>query len=670
SLRALAPRTGGNPLYAREMTTALVRQSAVHVVDGVAEIDLADADRAPDSLIAAVRRTLEFLSPDTVEVLRLAAMLGMEFSAADVVALTGRSPIELVRTFEEAVAANVVVDAGAQLAFRHPFLRQALADGVPRSLRATLRRHAAESLARAGSPVTRVAEQLAAETPIVDPWVSGWVTGHHREIAKRAPLIAADLLRQVLDSTVPTPEQREVLLVALVQLLFRLDLYPEAEARRALTIARDPFDIAEMRQLLAAMRFRKGDTATAIGLLTESLKDPRVPHIWRTRHRVLLANFRRGDLSNVDRADRTARAVLAEALAEGQAYEAASALQTLWLLDSIRRDHERALGHLDRAIELVRDDPDSVGMHFDLLDNRVFSLQNLDRLDEAQATLKLAAEVAARHRLPGTLRVASVVQSYWLGRWDDALHEASSVTEDAPGITFHGMREPAAVAMLLHGVAALIAGRRGDLATATAHLDAAEAQLPATSAERESCDFLLMAKALVAEQRGDPDEALEILAPLRQPSYAPMMLRHQWLPDIVRLALSAGRAEIAQEAFEICATEEEKEVSPARAFAAAARCRAQLGRDPEPALAAAEHYREAGRLPELAGALEDASVLLAHCGRPAEAAAAHDEALRLLRSLSAAWDIGRVQQRLREPGIAAGQGSSGTPGRTAVPVRP
>jgi DNA-binding SARP family transcriptional activator/tetratricopeptide (TPR) repeat protein len=653
SLRALVLRTAGNPLYAREMTSALVRQSAVHVVNGFAEVDLAAADTAPDTLIAAVRSTLEFLTPDTKEVLRLAALLGMEFTAADVVALTGRSPIDLVRTFQEAVDAHVVVDAGAQLAFRHPFLRQALADGVPLSLRATLRRHAAEALANAGSPVTRVAEQLAAETTVIDAWVAGWVAEHHYEIARRAPLIAADLLRLTLDSTIPTTAQRELLLIEQVKLLFRLDLFPEAEARRAITVAKDPYDLAEMRQLLAAIRFRKGDTETAIQVLGESLADPSIPPIWRTRHRVLMANFRRGDLSDVDQSEYTAQRVLAEATALGQTYEAASALQTMWLLDSIRRDHERALGHLDRALELVADDPDSASLHYDLLDNRVFSLQNLDRLDEAQATLRSAAEVAARRGLPGTLRMASVVQAYWLGRWDDALLEASAVTKDGSGISFFGMREPAAVAMLLHGVAALIAGRRGDLPTATAHLDAAEAQLPSTSSERESCDFLLVAKALVAEQRGEFDEALAILAPLRQPSYAPMMLRHQWLGDIVRLAIAAGRTEIAHEALAICAEEEDKETFPARAFAAAARCRAQLDGDPEPALAAAAHYRAVGRVPELAAALEDAAALLAATGRGTEAAAASAEAMTLLRTMSAAWDIGRLQRRLAAVAVTA-----------------
>jgi DNA-binding SARP family transcriptional activator/tetratricopeptide (TPR) repeat protein len=627
SLRALAVRTAGNPLYTREMAADLVRQQSVTVVDGVAEVDGTVADRLPGSLLAAVGRTLDSLSPDTQEVLRLAALLGMEFATTDLVALTGRSPVLLNRTFAEAVGASVVLESGSHLTFRHPFLRQALHDAIPGPLRATLRRHAAEALARAGSAVTRIAEQLAADAAVVDPWVVNWLVSHHDDLTRRAPRIAADLLRQALTTDVPDRDQREILLVAAVKLLFRLDEYPEAEAREALAVTRNPADRAEMRQLLAAMRYRRGDADGAIALLIEAVDDPAVPEIWRTRHRVLLANFRRSELDNLDEAEATAVATHAGA---GSPYEAAFALQTRWLIDSIRRDHLSALEHLDRAIATLADA--DATLLFDLLDNRVFSLQNLDRLEEAQRTLQSAADVAARHHLPSSLQVASAVQYYWLGRWDDALAEISWITEDDPGITFHGTREPPAVAMLLHGVAALIAGRRGDLKAAQAHLDAADSQLPATSAERESCDFLLMAQALVLEQQGRAEEALAVLAPLREPSYAPMMLRHQWLPDIVRLAQSVGDHAVIETAAQISEEEAKKESVPARAFAAAERIRSLRTGDPSGARTAAEHYRAVGRIPELAGALEDA-------GDP--------EALELYGRLRAEWDLQRASGLFR-----------------------
>ncbi|GLY98117.1 BTAD domain-containing putative transcriptional regulator [Actinoplanes sp. NBRC 103695] len=621
-LRSLAARTGGNPLYTRELGADLVRQRSVTVVDGVAEVDGTVAERMPTSVIGAVQRTLESLSPDTQEVLRLAALLGMEFAASDVVALTGRSPVLLVRTFDEAVAAHVIVESGQLLTFRHPFLRAALHDAIPVPLRATLRRHAAEALARAGSPVHRIAEQLAAETMVVDTWVVAWLTGNLTRLIKRAPRVAGDLLRQVLATDVPTREQRATLLVATTRLLFRLDEFPEAEAREALGLATDVAGQADMRQLLATMRYRRGDEHGAIMLLNEALDQPDVPELWRTRHRILRAQFSRGSLDDLDKAEH--RAVEMHELADS-AYEAAFALQTRWLIDSIRRDHLSALTHIDQAIETVGDE--DAALLYDLMDNRVFSLQNLDRLDEAGETIRSGADVARRYGLPASLQVASAVQFYWQGRWDEALTEISEVTDTDPGITFHGTREPPAVAMLLHGVAALIAGRRGDLPTAKAHLDAAEAQLPTTIAEREACDFLLMARSLTLVQEGRSEDALAVLAPLWEPAYAPLMLRHQWLPDIVRLARSVGNDEVAAIATSTCADEAAAETVPARAFAAAARIRTLRTGNPEHARQAAEHYRMVGRIPELGAALEEA-------GDPAAA--------DIYRALGAAWDLRRV----------------------------
>jgi hypothetical protein len=197
----------------------------------------------------------------------------------------------------------------------------------------------------------------------------------------------------------------------------------------------------------------------------------------------------------------------------------------------------------------------------------------------------------------------------------------------------------------MHGVAALIAARRDDRRSAGVHLDAAEAQFLTSSAERESCDFLLAAKALVAEQDGRPEDALTLLMPVLRPAYAQMMLRHQWLPEVARLALAVDRPDIAREALHICEDEAARERVPARAFAAAARCRALLTGDPDAALAAAQHYRSVGRRLEYAAALEDAGVLLARARRRAEAVAAYHAAVAVFTELSAYWDVRRAQER-------------------------
>ncbi|WP_414938413.1 BTAD domain-containing putative transcriptional regulator [Amycolatopsis sp. cmx-11-51] len=651
SLRPLVRRVAGNPLYAREIAHDLVRTGSLRIKAGVAEVTLDGTENAPRSLLAAVGRTLECLDPATTEILRTASLLGAEFAVEDLAALAGKSPLEVLRGLEPATAAGVIEYAGDKLAFHHPFQRQALYGGIAKPVRAALHRRAAESLARGGAPIKRVAEQLAAEPVPVDPWLVGWLTANHIAVSNRAPHIAVDLLRGALGSTVPTREQRETLIAALVRVLFRLEQTPEAEAEQAVKTVRDKADLAQMRHFLAALRYRRGDTPGAIEALGDTADDPSIPELWRTSTRTLLANFRRGTLDDLDDTERIARGLHAEAVEAGERYPAAHAQQTLWLVHSIRREHDRALTAIDAAIETTGDEADLATLRFDLLDNRLFTLQNLDRLDEADATLHAGYETAARHGLPTGPQVSAAVHYYWTGRWDEALAELDSVTEDGPAITFYGVREPGAAALLLHGVAALIAGHRNERLSVRAHLEAAEAHSPSNSSERESCDFHLAAQAMAAEQHGRLDDALRLIAPVLRPDYARMMLRHQWLPDVVRVALAAGNDDVARQALAVCAEEASQETVPARATAAAGRCRGLVDGDPEGVLAAADHYREVGRPIELAAALEDAAELLGRAGHLEAATRSLTEACEVLGPVGAAWSIRRAENRLRRHGV-------------------
>ena len=162
-----------------------------------------------------------------------------------------------------------------------------------------------------------------------------------------------------------------------------------------------------------------------------------------------------------------------------------------------------------------------------------------------------------------------------------------------------------------------------------------------TESERENGDFLLAARASLAEQAGRAHDGVRILEPLLEPSCPPMMLRHQWLPDLVRLALRADRPDVAERAAELCAAEAAHERTPGRARAAEACCRAVLSGDPGPALSAAEHYRATGRVVERAAALADAAVLL----RDRDAAGhCRGEAAAIYRGLGAGWDLRRLDE--------------------------
>jgi DNA-binding SARP family transcriptional activator len=207
TLRSLTELTGGNPLYAGELVRGLLQQQAVQVIDGFAEV-AASLSEVPQSLLDTVQETLADLHPDRRETLRHAALLGAEFTVADVAAFTGRASSVVEADLRQS---NVVVATGDVLAFRHPVLRQALVASVPAALRPTLHRHAAEVLAANGGTAARVAEHLVMGTPDVDAWMVAWLAAHGGELARESPGPAGDLIDRVLADSRCTASQRESL---------------------------------------------------------------------------------------------------------------------------------------------------------------------------------------------------------------------------------------------------------------------------------------------------------------------------------------------------------------------------------------------------------------------------------------------------------------------------
>ena len=640
ALRSLASAAAGNPRYALELTEVLVRDGRVRVVDGRAELDESAPGGALDRLPGGAT-ALADLSEGARDVLRSAALLGARFDVTDLAAVTGRSPVHLLRVLDEAVAAGVVVESGDHLAFRHPFLRWAVYTAVPRSLRSALHREVAEALADAGTPVERVVEHLASATP--DAWVADWLVAHREEVVERAPQAAVDLLRAVLATGLVEGADRTTLLMVLLRALFRLGHDLRAEAAEALAGAIGPEDAAAARHLLARARHRSGDVEGALVVLEDAVRVPGTPALWRTRHHALTAALRLGDPSPDDAlvVDASAERAQAASIAAGDVCAAAYALRNRWFAASVRRDHARALSHVDEALALLGDDPDLAEARCDLLDNRAFTLHNLDRLPDAEATLREARSVIAERGLPTGMALPLAVHHYWTGEWERALVEMSGVNSDSPGTTFYGLRESGQGRVLLHGLSALIAIRRDEPDNARVHLDAAGSPSALRGSERDCGDFLLVATALAAHRRGAVGEAVDLLAPLLgEPTMVP---RHQWLPLLVRLAREAGREDVARRAAAVCEEEAAREVVRARAAAAAAHCRALLTGDAEALAAVAAHHGSVGRVVEQLAALEDVAVVHARQGRCADAVADVEAGYR---RLGARWDLRRVRQRL------------------------
>ncbi|TQM84963.1 transcriptional regulator [Saccharothrix saharensis] len=648
TLRGLVDLAAGNPLYTKDVVDALMREDAVRVVDGLAEIAPCVDRELPFSLVSVLTRRLGFLSPATSDVLRSAALLGGEFALGDAATALGRTSSDLVAAVEEATSAGVLDDRGPRLRFRHPVVRDALYRSVPAGVRSALHRQAAGALAAAGAPVDLVVDQLAAAPGAVDEWAADWLVEHAASLARAAPDRAIGLLDAVVSESAVDAEHRERLAALLARLLFRLGRRPHAAARYVLARTRDPDRAAGMRWLLAHAQYRDGQATDAVAALRAAVRDDTVPPVWRARLESLLAVVQRDGLGDVDAAEATARRALRRGEDARDDVAAAHARQGLWQVGTVRRDHEEALRQVDHALDLVSWGPDRGELRPALLDNRAFTLQNLDRLDEAEDVLRAARDLTG----PGP-HAATAVQHYWRGRWDRAAAEADALRDDPDRAAALALRERGPV-LLLHGVAALVAARRGRTPQAEEHLRAAAELPPITPSDREHGDFLLAARAVLAEAAGRPDEVFAVLEPLLAPPPGHLVLRHQWLPDLARLALLAGRSDVAARALAGCAEEAAAESVPARASAAHARCRGLVEHDPGPVLDAVARYRLVGRPVELAQALEDAAVLLVARGDREAGEAAFHEAVAGYERLGAVHDVRRARARMRGGGAGFG----------------
>ncbi|MET1072054.1 MAG: BTAD domain-containing putative transcriptional regulator [Umezawaea sp.] len=619
---------GGNPRYLEEIVEALVRDDAVAVFDGIAEI-AHDRSRYPSqpTVNTVVTRRLDHLDDTTRDALRWAALLGVEFDLSDLATVMGRQASELLPAVEEASNAGVIGESGQRFAFRHGLVRRALYEAIPTTVRVALHRQSAETLDNAGAHVERVAEQLLGGPVPADAWVTRWLLSHTNAVAGRSPSIAVELLAHAVDGPSLRDSARESLTTRLVRLRFWLGERPANEVRAVLAATDDPERAAEMRLLLAYFDHCAGEHQRAVEALRQVAADPAVPERWRAGHRALLAEVDPGDPAGTS---------------------PAQAAGTRWETASMRRRHQEALQHVDAALAAVSGDPAQADLELCLLEDKVFTLQNLDDPDAASRTLEAARHLVTLRGLADGPHIPLAVHHYWLGRWDEALAELDAVVRDRPAITFHGVRQHGSI-RLLHGVKALVAAHRDDSAALETHLKAAVDHPAAPVAIRD--DFLSMALSVAAEQRGRPDEALRALLPLLADDYPRMVPNHQWLPRLARLALEQGERDLAEAALAACHLGADQEVGPARATTAARWCQGLLDRDPDALIAVAKHFGSVGRKVELAAVSEDRAVLLASAGRTEDAHAAFYDALTVYTGLGAAWDVRRAESRLKPFGI-------------------
>src|SRR6266702_2257350 len=265
ALVRLADGAAGNPFYVTELVAALARGAGLTITEaGTAELT---GGFAPVSLSAAIADRLGFVTGPVREVLRAAALLGVDFAVTDLAVVLHRAVADLIPAVDEACTVGVLAESGHGLGFRHPLIRAALYDDMPTSVRAAWHRDAGRALAEAGAPTERVALQLlravagpGVPAEPVDEWMLDWLARTADLLVGQAPGVAAEILTRAVASTSADSAQHGWLASRLADALYRTGDLAEAErvANRALEYATEPDLVVELHWTLVQCRMVSG----------------------------------------------------------------------------------------------------------------------------------------------------------------------------------------------------------------------------------------------------------------------------------------------------------------------------------------------------------------------------------------------------------------------------
>ncbi|MBO0810546.1 MAG: hypothetical protein J2P23_00710 [Microlunatus sp.] len=641
-------RAAGNPLYVTELVGAIQRAGDITVVGGLA--DLAEHS-LPATLRQTILRRLSFVGEDTLQTLRVAAILGVSFTLTDLSTVADRPALDLSVTLAEAVAAGIVSDDGKRLRFRHELIHDVIYEELPGSVRLGLHREAGRRLAAAGVPAQQVAEQLARGA--VPGEAVAWLIRAGREAASTSPAAAADLLGRAIGLMGPTDPTRDRVLVEHATCLLSAGRISDAVAvcRGLLSRAHDPATEGAARICLGHALLTAGHPRDAVQELDRAGEAPLLTDSERATGLGWASNARMwlGDLDGVTATAERARSAAAAAGDHMTATLATAMFGVVALLNGRLAEADR---FTEDATRLADHSPDRQGHRYPSATPRGFVLVERDQLEQARSTLDIGSRISEELGLvwhQPTYEMVSVAERFVSGEWDDALAEA-----DASLAFAHESGERHSL-IFIGGVRSLIKLHRNDIASALTSAQEAVDVFVATGLRYRS-QWALWARALALEAGGRPADAYAALAEVwDQCAGIGFVIDYRVLgPDLVRLALAQGDHQRAADvAAAVTRLAEDNDVPSLTG--AALRCRGLADSDVGTLIAAAEAYAHSPRRFDLAQACEDAGTALARDGSRAAARQFTGRALEIYDDIGATRDMLRTEAALRDLGVRRGR---------------
>jgi DNA-binding CsgD family transcriptional regulator len=595
-------------------------------------------------ILAADR--LKGLSARTRQFTETASVLGRSFRLEDVAEVLNQSPGALLGVLDEAVAAHLLVATADGLVFQHEFVRQAVAQLLPKPVLQALHWQFGHMLlARGGSAVPAARHLLDGARP-GDAVALAGLDRAVAELLPFTPRAAADLATGALVLTPPSDLERSARTATTVRTLTAAGQWDAAETlvRSAVAVPLPALDSAALRCALASLLALTGRATEAMIEAQAVLATFEITPGMRDDATLALLWAWLGLRGN-RQVDQLARAVLAEPGAKrGEVVIAAMVACAMAAWDAGRPTE--ALDLVAQAARKAAEGPYETA-HFNPRLLLAARLIDVGRADEATAIVNSVESVEVSVASPWPEGVAEAMRAriaLATGRLDDAAALAQSASRSA------GAYGPVRHDALVLPVLATVALRRGDLRAADHYAE----RLPGIGRSYGSAyedDAARLVAAQVLEARRGPRAALEVLAGvldeleehrsvlLADPGNAP------WL---VRAALTVKDRRQAGNIASVISETSRANPTFAVVRASADYAEGLLAGD----ISRLEHA--AAQLPDpwtRSCATEDQGVLLARAGRKDEAARALDEARREYARIGAGRDVARTRQRLRELGV-------------------
>jgi DNA-binding CsgD family transcriptional regulator len=640
SLLSLAAKAHGNPFLVRELVGGLDEEGRLNVSGGRA---MATGHALPRRLGVGMEQRLDHLSRGAGEVVRVAAVLPDRFSAGLLAAMLERQPASLMSALAEAVRADLLVEDGQQLRFRHDLLREATRQSLPQSLRRAMERQSASVMLSMGAAPAEVATQLARSAEPGDREAISALRQAAQAIGHTDASAAADLSKRALE-LLPADDPEHGLLVAeTVGLLNRASRYQEAEelAIAALSEAASPQEEAEIRLRLPTLN--KHSTQRRVEENRRALQLNDISDVTRARHLGWLAyNLMIHDHRGQRRA--AADEAAAAAASTGDLEATILANLTLAVLDDGEGYAGRSVRRLEELCALAR--TSGVTAAHDLAANHyAILLAVVDRLDDAAAQIADETDQARRQGNAMALDMWATIDGVvhlTAGR----LSAARAATESLPPPQRTAASEPDMIRMV---ILAEVAARTDDRNLLQQMVnDARDAYPTGSSVVRRGAAHVL---AQAAWQRDDVQDAMRWLSGT---TLFGSPLWPQVLDQVIlsaRVASAAGDAGLRARVLQATdLLERERPAIPL--FTGVARhARGILERDAPALLAAADLLHASARPLLYAAAAEDAGAELAHIDRGGEALDQLNAAFDTYLHHEALADARRVGRALRGLGV-------------------